>query len=127
MVYTAGSVALATLEMLVHTDSDLIPDGMVLLQIEWPDDAATSTVAVSALPDHWQEVPAPPELAAIGDEWVRQREGLVLKVPSAVIHPPEAMTDQDCNYLLNPAHPDTSRVRVARALPFQFDGRLINS
>jgi len=43
----------------------------------------------------------------------------VLEVPSAVI-------PRECNYLLNPAHPHLTRVRVVGRTPFSFDSRLLS-
>ena len=75
-------------------------------------------VDVGALPARWAAVPAPDELAALGTEWLTSRRGVALSVPSAVI-PIER------NLLLNPLHPEVTRVRIVGDEAFTFDPRLM--
>jgi RES domain-containing protein len=72
----------------------------VLIPVEFEDTLITE---VGTLPPDWDDFPAPTSTAAIGDQWVASGRSLVLKVPSAVL----SLED---NYLLNPAHPDMSKV-----------------
>ena len=108
VIYTSATLALATLETLVHVDKDLLPSDRVQVEIDVPDDSGPS-VEDGALPKGWRTHPGPPRLQQIGDEWLEGASTPVLRVPSAVI-PTEA------NYLLNPRHSDLARVTVVSSL-----------
>jgi len=118
IVYAASSAALAALEVLVHVDPLDAPEDLRLLTLELPDDLLIEHVDVGALPARWAAVPAPDELAALGTEWLTSRRGVALSVPSAVI-PIER------NLLLNPLHPEVTRVRIVGDEAFTFDPRLM--
>jgi len=112
MVYTAASPGLAVLEVLVHLDlpPELIPDDYRILSIEVPDGAAIETLG---------EVPVDPaDCAAIGDDFLRRGEALVLRAPSVVV-------PQETNSLINPRHEAARDLRLARDEPFRFDPRLL--
>lgn len=119
VVYASASLALATLETLVHVDKDLMPAGLAQVEIDVPDDLGVLPVEVAALPKDWRDHPGPPRLQQIGDEWLEKVSTPVFQVPSAVI-PTEA------NYLLNPRHPDLARIRVASVAAFSYDERLLS-
>lgn len=118
VVYTSASLALAALEVLVHVDRDLLPEGLVQVEIDLPGDVTVATIGAGSLPEDWRLHPAPAELQAIGDEWLAGRSTLVLRVPSAVI-------PREANYLLNPQHPELSRVTIASVALFSYDPRLV--
>lgn len=113
MVYTAASPSLSVLEMLVHLDlsADLIPDDMVLLTIEVPNDAALERV--DRMPEHDDGC------RQAGDAFLTAGAALGLLVRSVVV-------PQETNLLLNPRHADMARVTVAASEPFRFDPRLIS-
>ena len=106
VIYTSATLALATLETLVHVDKDLLPADRVQVEIDVPDDLAVLSVEDGALPKGWRTRPGPPRLQQIGDEWLESVSGPVLRVPSAVI-PTEA------NYLLE-SEALRSRARYGR-------------
>ena len=62
-----------------------------------------------------EAIPADP--AAFGDAWLASRRSAMLSVPSVIV--PESR-----NLLLNVAHPDAERARIASIRPFAFDERL---
>ena len=117
VVYTAGSAALAALEMLVHLGKATTLSAYVLATCTFNEDLV-SRVDRSKLPTNWRSYPAPPELQRAGDEWVKRQESAVLEVPSVII-------DTEFNYLVNPTHPDFARVTIAAPRPFEFDLRLL--
>lgn len=117
MVYTSGSISLCTLEMLVHLHDPRILSGYVLLQVDMRD-AMIASLSRARLPRNWRTFPAPQELAAIGDEWIRSRRSVAMEVPSSVI-------EAESNYLLNPAHPDFASLVIHSPIPHDFDGRLV--
>jgi len=112
--YTADTVALAMLELLVHVDRSDVPVGMRLLSFDLPDDAITS---LDPLPPSWKKLPYSLQVRAIGDEWARSKSGLALRVPSAVAR-------GHTNVLVNPAHPRFVEARRLVDEPLAFDDRL---
>lgn len=117
MVYTAESIALAALEMLVHLpEESLLYQHYVKIPVEF--DAEQITVFKrSALPPNWNANPPEETTQQLGADWVASRESLVLKVPSSVI-------PEESNYLINPVHPDFKSVDIGPAQSFLFDRRL---
>jgi RES domain-containing protein len=117
VVYTAQSLALAALEILVHVDSDKLLQSYVAIPVTI-DPQLITQVDVSALPNNWRAYPASKATRTIGDAWITQGILPVLQVPSAVI-PTES------NFLLDPSHKDFRKLRIGKAQRFRFDRRLI--
>jgi RES domain-containing protein len=117
VVYTAESVALAVLEVLVHLDNSDVLTSYSLCSAEF-DDSLVERLDRSALPANWRDYPAPAELQRIGDEWVASGTSAVLEVPSVIV-------ETESNYLLNPAHPDFTSLKLGTPGPFEFDPRLL--
>ena len=119
VAYGSGSVALATLEVLIGLQRTGVLASYVLTSAQF-DEESVEVIAAESLPDHWRRYPAPPETQTIGDRWVIEQRSLALQVPSAII-PTES------NYLLNPAHPDFASVAISAPVAFAFDERLAAS
>lgn len=118
MVYTAGSVSLAVLEILAHLENTDVLTAYSLCAVHF-DDAVVTNLDRSLLPPTWRNSPSPPELLAIGDAWIASVASAVLKVPSAVV-------ESESNYLINPAHPDFASMVIEPPQPFTFDQRLLS-
>jgi RES domain-containing protein len=117
VVYTSQTLSLASLELLVHVDPDLIPADLASFELEIPDALAVATVDVSALPADWRQ-PEHPYCKALGDAWIGEGRVPLLRVPSVIIpHEP--------NVLINPSHPDAARITVVDQTEFAFDLRLL--
>jgi len=116
MVYAAQSRALAAMETLVHTAGADRRIQYVMFEIDIPDELVR-TFDPGQLPADWQSLRPPTSLQAIGSAWQARRQSPALLVPSVLIQ-------QEWCVLLNPAHPDTQRIRVHYPVPFEFDGRL---
>ncbi len=114
VVYTAESLALASLEVFVHLESDRVP--MSAIRGNLSDTLAVTTVKIADLPTDWQELTAYPILQQIGRNWLTKNLTPILKVPSAII-------PVEFNYLLNPQHPDL-QVELDLPLEFRFDHRM---
>jgi RES domain-containing protein len=114
MVYTSTSIALASLEVLVHTDGIPIPNGMILLTFEVPN---RYIQFLEKLPLDWNEVPPKGAAKAVGDEFINSNKLLGLKVPSAII-------PEEYNVLLNPLHVHVDKVELVSQREYAFDGRL---
>lgn len=118
LVYTAETRALATLEVAVHLDlSEDLPNDRYYVEIEIPNDVAIQEVKISDLPDSWDNKPPTLTTQIIGDDFVQQNLAAVLKVPSCIV-------PQEYNYLINPLHPESKRIKVKSKVRMQFDARL---
>lgn len=118
LVYASVTLSLAALEYLTHVDVEDVPDDLIALEIELPDDAPTEVLGASTLPRDWTRSEGHPACVAAGDGWARTGRTLALQVPSAVI-------PEERNVLLNPRHPAAERIRVVSARDFSFDLRLL--
>lgn len=117
MVYTADSHALATLELLVQLGNPTALPKFVSISATG-DESLVIPMDFALLPTNWRSYPAPPELQLLGDNWIKSGSSLILRVPSV-------MAEQS-NYLINPDHPDFSKLAISSAKPFEFDTRLFN-
>jgi RES domain-containing protein len=117
VLYMSENRSLAVLEILVHLSAS-IPDKYVLGAAEIPDDVAVEVVAERDLPPSWATLEPREQFQTrgIGDDWVRQQRSAILSVPSVVAG--------ERNYVLNPAHPEFARIKLADLVPFRFDIRL---
>ena len=118
VVYTSSTLSLAALEYLVHVQIEDVPDDLVSLEIDGPDDAPVERIETFDLPDDWNQVPDHPACIDLGDAWAASSPGLVLRVPSAII-------PHEWNVLLNPLHHEMTRVKVVAVREFAFDPRLL--
>ncbi|MBN1425285.1 RES domain-containing protein [Candidatus Fermentibacteria bacterium] len=116
MVYTAGSLSLAALEMLAHLGTPEFLSLYVSVPITF-DESICLRVASADLPADWADDPPPASTRRLGTEWVRRRTSAVLAVPSAIVR-------VETNFLLNPAHSDFARIGIGGAAEFRFDPRL---
>jgi len=118
VVYASGSLSLASLEVLVHADLELVPRDLVAIELDVPASVKISTVSQRALPRTWRRHPAPAAVQRIGNAWLDRLSSCVLRVPSVVI-------PSESNFLLNPKHADIEKLRVVRKSDFRFDPRLV--
>jgi RES domain-containing protein len=117
VIYTSESRALASLEYLVHMSQAYTPGDLSIVTLEIPDEITPEIIASKDLPRNWRSYPPSSELADMGTDWILSRRSLLLQVPSAVV-------EQEHNILVNPTHPDISRVKIARVERYAFDDRL---
>jgi RES domain-containing protein len=116
-LYLASSRSLAVLEVLVHLPPLMIPDGYCLVEIEVPDNSIKH-IHIEALPDNWKDVAGPVALKRIGDEFLKDQQYLLMKMPSSIV-------PMEHNYLLNPQHSAMKKVKILKSEPFDFDERLV--
>ncbi|AUD02949.1 RES family NAD+ phosphorylase [Spirosoma pollinicola] len=117
VIYTAATRALACLENVVHRGGEGLLDTFRVMVIEVPDALLVETIAADVLPVNWFDYQQYNTCQQVGGEWLNRSRSAVLQVPSAII-------PNEWNYLLNPAHPDFSMVRLVRTEPFAFDPRI---
>jgi len=116
VVYAAESRALALVEILVHLESAEVLSRYVVFQVEI-DEPYIADLAPRSLPENWRAEPAPKRLQTLGDDWIESGKSAVLRVPSVTI-------SGEFNYLLNPLHPDFSKLRIHGPEKFSIDKRL---
>ncbi|QDK80187.1 RES domain-containing protein [Spirosoma sp. KCTC 42546] len=117
VIYTAATRALACLENVVHRSGEgLLADFRVMV-IDVPDTLPMEIISLENLPSDWFEFRQYDACQRIGGEWLRHGRSAVLKVPSAII-------PNEWNFLLNPAHPDFTRITLLQTEPFAFDPRI---
>lgn len=116
VVYVAGGLSLAILEVMVHLQQSEFLSGYVVIEIRFPEDIIRD-LDPSLLPAHWRVSPPPVRTMEIGDNWVRESSSAILKVPSVIV-------PSEHNFLINPAHPDFSRIRIADPAPLDIDPRV---
>jgi RES domain-containing protein len=117
IVYASQSLALATLELWVHTPPIEPLTTYVSVAAVIPGDLKVTGFDQDALPRGWQEDPAPENLRDLGTHWLASTISAVARVPSAIV-------PTEYNSLLNPEHPDFGLITVAEPIPFVFDRRM---
>jgi RES domain-containing protein len=116
LAYSSQHLSLAMIEYLIHIDVDHPPRDLVLTSAEIPEDVSRELVSLALLPRHWRKTPAPDALSSFGDKFVVDGNAAILIVPSV-------LAPLECNWLINPKHPDFARIKVRKAAPFYYDPR----
>jgi RES domain-containing protein len=117
MVYTAGSLSLATLELLVHTEDIAVFFGRYSVIPVVFEESLVKKPGVKDLPKGWDSPQPVAETQILGDEWIKEGPSAILEVPSAV-------TRNESNYLINPAHKDFRKIKIGESFLFRPDTRL---
>ncbi len=117
IVYAAGSISLALLEMLVQANKRSRLSGHLCIPAAF-DEGFIETAEKEDLPVDWDFRPYGYVSQVYGDDWIQGLRSLVLRVPSIVV-------PQEYNYLINPLHPDFGAVKIGAAFEAPFDPRLI--
>ncbi len=87
------------------------------VEIEIPDQVEIMEIPIKSLPPNCDSRPPILETQIIGNDFVSGNAAAVLKVPSAIV-PPES------NYLINPNHPDSKKIKVVPVKQVVFDERM---
>ena len=114
MVYTAESRSLALLEMMVQDDP--LRAHYLLIPAFVPSGVSLRELDAAELGDDWRALTARDRLQIRGNNWLQARESCILSVPSAVV-PAER------NFLVNPLHPDFSKIAIGKAESLETDVR----
>lgn len=117
MLYTAEHISLAVLELLVHSQFKHFTISLDLISIQLPASFKAAEISVKKIKANWENDADYTQF--IGDEFVRNKQDLVLKVPSAIIQ-------EECNFLVNPLHPDFKKVKILETRSFKPDERLFS-
>jgi len=119
VIYAAESYAGAMLEVLVHANLSVPPKNHGVVRITIPEPLNIETVEPSALVG-WdsEDLTVPREF---GDTWLREMRTAVLLVPSVITE------GRENNVLINPLHPQFSKISVSEAEHIHWDSRLFGS
>lgn len=117
VVYVSEHQSTAALEVIAHNMPLSAEFEYRAFRLEWAD-GLTEVLPERQLPSNWRLSPPGLETMEIGDQWVRGKRSAILAVPSAI-------SPDDRNFLLNPKHPDFKRIRIATAIDYEFDARLL--
>lgn len=116
LIYTSEHYATVLLEKLVHAGRTQLPGAHYAAAIDIPDELSTEIFNPTAAPGWDTEDSA--SARNYGDEWHASGRTAVLIVPSLPGQPIER------NFVINPAHPDASRIVVSQPFEVVWDGRL---
>ena len=116
VVYTAGSLSLALIEMLVNLPAPKLLQKFVRIPLSF-DTSLIHSITEDQLPSDWNSRPASPSTKAVGDAWVKDEISPVLKVPSVVV-------PEESNYIINPNHPEYNKISIGEPIVYFFDPRL---
>ncbi|MCY4634313.1 MAG: RES family NAD+ phosphorylase [Acidobacteria bacterium] len=120
VTYCSTGPALCVLEKLVHIDDPaLLPDEMMLVRYDAPDDMAVGDVPVDGLPELWRTNRA--VTMGIGNGWLDGISTCLLHVPSVVV---PVRDTRDRNVIINHRHAAASRITISRIETFRYDPRL---
>jgi RES domain-containing protein len=118
-LYTSETRALSTLELLVHTDNDLLPPNLKLLSVELPLIAEEiMSIQIRDLPKKWRKSPPSELLKLIGKKNLIDQNRLAIKVPSVII-------PDEYNIVINPLHEGFKDVKIKRIEDYKIDIRLL--
>ena len=116
LVYCSENLALAALEILVHTQPVAMRDKFRAFRVTW-EETLMMALDVKKLPKGWDAQPPGPISKSIGDEWVRSGRSAVLALPSIIV-------PMERTFLLHPGHRDFAKIKVKDAGVFALDPRL---
>lgn len=117
ILYTSEHISLAVLEMLVNTQFKDYAIPLDLLSIQFPDSIEIAEVHAKKLKKDW--ITDFEYTRFIGDEFVKDKQRLVLKIPSSVV-------PEEHNFLISPFHPEFKKVKILETRTFRTDVRLFS-
>ena len=117
LVYCSGTVSLAQLEVLVRTQQARDLAWYVLIEAQIPEELI-NVWRREDLPPDWNALPESNSTREIGTKWATRLKTAVLAVPSVVV-------PSELNFLLNPEHPDFSKIKIGKPEAVEWDPRLI--
>lgn len=117
MIYTSANRSLAMAEVAVHLTLATLPKDFMMVTIEIPRNIKIKKLNAKKLPPLWNVFPHGVRTQKIGDAFVYENKYALMQVPSAV-------TQGDHNLLINPKHPEFSKIHIKKVEKFPFDNRI---
>lgn len=116
MLYFSEHLSLCVLEMLVHTDQQLITNNYYFIEVEISEKKIKS-ISESKLPFNWRSNNLISETQGFGSDWLQKSKELALRIPSAVL-------PSESNILINPNHIKASEIKIIKTSELNLDARL---
>ena len=116
-LYISEFISLSILEILVRANKFTSPDTYTLLSIQIPE-TSIANIELKKLKKDWQNHIE--YTRAIGEDFLKMNQTLVLKVPSAIV-------PQEHNFLINPIHKDFKRMKIVNSELLELDKRLLQA
>ena len=116
-IYGASSLAAAQLEQLVHIGRTTPPANHAWIEIDVPDDVATTVLERADRPAGWDHPTAIDVAQAIGDAWLGSGRTAILRVPSVA-------AAESHVHIINQDHRDFRRMSASDPTPLVWDPRL---
>ena len=120
MLYTSSSRALSTLENIVHRSGEGLNKSFKCMVIRVPDEITLLDIKLDDLREDWYKYKNYKYSQTLGDKWIKEGKSAIMRIPSAIIK-------KESNYLLNPRHPDFSKIKIISIEDFDFDPRIAKS
>jgi RES domain-containing protein len=117
VIYASEHFSTALLEKLVH-GSGRLPPNQHYIEIIVPPGLSYEMFSPADFPE-WDRTPATVS-KDYGERWCLEKRSAILIVPSIVARP-------ECNILINPAHPHSSRIEYGLHQPVYWDRRLFEA
>ena len=114
VIYASEHFSTALVEKLVYTLR--LPPIQHYVQIGIPESVSCREWTIEDLPLGW-DADDPTIARSLGADWLRSNSSAILAVPSSV-------APFERNVLINPAHPDATRIDVGPETPVPWDRRL---
>jgi RES domain-containing protein len=121
-LYTAESPSQALLEFLPHFPGACVPDDLMLVTINAPDDLSIYEIPLGGLPVDWDAKPTNPLTISLGRDWLLKCDTAAMRVPSVMLPLGKAW-----NLVLNPMHPQHGKLTVVEVTEISLDPRLIKT
>jgi RES domain-containing protein len=117
MVYFSEYLSLCVLEILVHTEQQLLTNDYHFLEVEIPE-SEIEIISLRKLFKNWRTNPPVSSTQDYGTNWLASQKNLALKVPSAVL-------PHEYNILINPNHKHFSKVKIICKSILDIDSRVL--
>ncbi len=116
VVYCSENLALAALEILVHTQPVTMKEPFRVFRVNF-DDSLMTSIELEKLPRGWNLQPPSAVSKNVGHEWVKSNRSVALALPSVLV-------PLERTYLLNPRHLNFRKTKIHDAGNFVLDPRL---
>lgn len=118
MLYFSENLSLSLLEIIVHVNYAELSLDYSFVEVEIPDSSIKIIQSVDFIRPKWSTEEAVNQLQILGSNWLKKKENLAMRVPSAVM-------PQESNILVNPLHKDIGELKITKIDKMDFDPRLL--
>ncbi len=118
MLYFSENLSLSLLEIIVHVNYAELSLDYSFVEVEIPDSSIKIIQSIDFIKPKWSTEEAVNQLQILGSNWLKKKENLAMRVPSAVMR-------QESNILVNPLHKDIGKLKITKIEKMDFDPRLL--